>query len=291
LPRATRSRSWPTLPSSRFCIRWARGRRRLSSKQREAWRSSGPLTGTVGLRGKSGPNVFWVRANYAQEIDKLVATAAVLGITRIGMVHPNDPFGLPLLAAFKAATARHRLTPAVIATTPNTTSPDVEPAAREIARNAPQVVIMALAGTAPSFVKALRSAGAASSIYGLSIGASASNLTALASISRGMGFSIVVPSPFSTKFEAVRRYQVDMVASGRTEFSLPSLEGYINAKVLAEGLRRAGPTANRDSVLKALAGLDAFDVGGVRVSYTGGRREGGNFVDVAAVGADGRLMV
>ncbi len=166
----------------------------------------GPLTGTVGLRGKSGPNVFWVRANYAQEIDKLVATAAVLGITRIGMVHPNDPFGLPLLAAFKAATARHQWTPAVIATTPNTTSPEVEPAALEIARNAPQVVIMALAGTAPSFVKALRSTGAASSIYGLSIGASAANLNLLASFSRGMGFSIVVPSPFSTKFEVVRRY-------------------------------------------------------------------------------------
>lgn len=251
----------------------------------------GPLTGTVGLRSKSGPNVFWVRANYAQEIDKLVATAAVLGITRIGMVHPNDPFGLPLLAAFKAATTRHQLTPAVIATTPNTISPEVEPAAREIARNAPQVVIMALAGTAPSFVKALRSAGAASSIYGLSIGASAANLASLASFSRGMGFSIVVPSPFSTKFEVVRRYQVDMAASGRTEFSLPSLEGYINAKVLAEGLRRAGAAPSRDSVMKALAGLDAFDAGGVRVSYAGGRREGGAFVDVAAVGADGRLLV
>lgn len=251
----------------------------------------GPLTGTVGLRGKSGPNVFWVRANYAQEIEKLVATATVLGMTRIGIVHPNDPFGLPLLAAFKAAIARHQLTPAVIATTPNTISPDVEPAALEIARSAPQVVIMALAGTAPSFVKALRSAGAASSVYGLSIGASAANLTSLASFSRGMGFSIVVPSPFSTKFEVVRRYQVDMVASGQTEFSLPSLEGYLNAKVLAEGLRRAGPMTNRDSVLKALAGLEAFDLGGVRVSYAGGRREGGAFVDVAAVGTGGRLLV
>ncbi len=82
-----------------------------------------------------------------------------------------------------------------------------------------------------------------------------------------------------------------MVASGRAEFSLPSLEGYINAKVLAEGLRRVGPTANRESVLKALAGLESFDAGGVRVSYAGGRREGGAFVDVAAVGANGRLMV
>jgi branched-chain amino acid transport system substrate-binding protein len=58
-------------------------------------------------------------------------------------------------------------------------------------------------------------------------------------LAKGLGFVIVVPSPYSTKFEIVRRYQADMLASGVKEFSLPSLEGYIDAAVLAEGMRRA----------------------------------------------------
>lgn len=250
----------------------------------------GPNTGTVGLRKKGAANVFWVRANYDQEVEKLVATATTVGVTRIGLVHPNDPLGQSLLAAFKAATAKFKIEPAIIATTPNTISPEVEPAASAIAKAAPQVVIMGLAGTAPAFVKALRAAGGTSTIYGLSIGASASNIHTLGDASRGLGFSIVVPSPFASKHEIVRRYQADMQASGSNEYSLPSLEGYINARVLAEGLRRAGATPTRASLLAALEGIELLDLGGLRIGYGKSRREGSTFVDVAVVGANERLM-
>ena len=50
----------------------------------------GPNTGTVSLRKKAAPNTFWVRANYDQELDRLIATAAVLGQTRIGIVYSED---------------------------------------------------------------------------------------------------------------------------------------------------------------------------------------------------------
>ena len=76
----------------------------------------GPITGTVSLRKKTAPNTFWVRVNYDQEVEKLVTTAAVLGQSRIGLVHSNDPLGQSVLAAFKAALAKAKLEPAVIAT-------------------------------------------------------------------------------------------------------------------------------------------------------------------------------
>ena len=250
----------------------------------------GPNTGTVALRKKGAANVFWVRANYDQEVEKLVSTAATLGIKNIGLVHPNDPLGQSLLAAFGAAMSKFQLQPGVIATTPNTTSLDVDAAAKAIAKTPPQVVIMGLAGTAPAFVRALRGAGCTSSIYGLSIGASATNIKALGEASRGLGFSIVVPSPFASKHELVRRYQADMQAFGSTDFSLPGLEGYLNARVLTEGLRRAGGAPTRESVMAALESLDSLDVGGVRIAYGKERREGSNFVDVAAVGVGGRLI-
>ncbi|MGJ7605049.1 ABC transporter substrate-binding protein [Variovorax sp. LT1R20] len=248
----------------------------------------GPITGTVALRKKTAPNTFWVRVNYDQEVEKLVTTAAVLGQTRIGLVHSNDPLGQSVLAAFKAALAKAKLEPAVIATTPNTTSMEVGPAAEAIAKAKPQVIIIGLAGTAPVFMKALRDAGGNSSAYGLSITASA--LAAMGDLARGLGFVIVVPSPYSTKFEIVRRYQADMVANGTKDFSLTSLEGYINAAVLAEGLRRAGGSPTRASVMAGMASIENFDLGGLKINYGRTNREGGHFVDVAVIGSRGQML-
>jgi len=248
----------------------------------------GPNTGTMALRKKAAANTFWVRANYDQEIDRLIATAAVLGQSRIGIVYSNDPLGLSLLAGFKAALARAKLEPAVMASTPGTTSMEVEPAAAKVAEAAPQIVIIGLAGTAPAFVRALRKAGGKSSAYGLSI--TAGSLAAMGDLAHGLGFAIVVPSPFATKFEIVRRYQADMLASGSREFSLPSLEGYMDACVLAEGLRRAGPSPTRAGVIAALEHIEGYDLGGVKINFGRGNREGNQFVDVAVISSNGRLI-
>lgn len=140
-------------------------------------------------------------------------------------MHPKDPLGLSLLAGFEAAMARHNLKPAVIATTPNTTSTEVEAAAAEMAKAAPQLVIMGLGATMPHFVKAARKAGVTSTMYGLSIAPNAPNIKALGELTRGLAFSIVVPTPFTPKHEIVRRYRADMEAIGNTEYSLVSLEG------------------------------------------------------------------
>jgi ABC-type branched-subunit amino acid transport system substrate-binding protein len=248
----------------------------------------GPNTGTVSLRKKAAPNTFWVRANYDQEIDKLIATAAVLGQSRIGIVYSNDPLGQSLLAGFKASLAKVKLEPTVIASTPSTTSMEVEPAAQKIAEAKPQIVIIGLAGTAPAFVRAFRAAGGKSSAYGLSI--TAGSLGAMGDLAHGLGFAIVVPSPFATKFEIVRRYQADMLASGAKDFSLPSLEGYMDAYVLAEGLRRAGPAPTRAAVMQGLERIEAFDMGGVKINFGRSNREGNQFVDVAVISANGRLI-
>ncbi len=250
----------------------------------------GPNTGTAGLRKSSPPNLFWVRASYDQEVDRLIRTAVTLGTNQIGIVHPKDPLGQSVLAAFMKSMEAAKLQPSVVATTPGTTSPEVQPAVEAIVKARPQMVVMVMAGVVPAFVKALRDAGGTSSVYGLSIGASAANLAALGSMGRGIGFAITVPPPNAPKYEIVRRYQADMRASGSEEFSLPTLEGYINARVMAEGLRRAGAGATRDSLIAALEKIEMLDLGGFRVSYGAGNRLGSSFVDVAVVGDGGRLI-
>ena len=248
----------------------------------------GPNTGTVALRKKPSPNAFWVRANYDQEIERLVAQAASVGQTRIGLVHPKDPLGQSLLAGFTAAMARHKIEPVVIATTPGTTSMEVDPAAKEIAKAAPQIVIVGLAGTAAAFIKALRAAGGNWTIYGISV--SAGSIFGMGDEARGVGFSIAVPSPFSARYEIVRRYQADMLAAGHKTFSLPSMEGYVDACVLAEGIRRAGSSLNRASLIAGLERIEGWDAGGMRFNFSRGNHEGSTFVDVAIIGSGGRLL-
>jgi len=248
----------------------------------------GPNTGTVALRKKPVQNTFWVRANYDQEVDKLVQTAAVLGITRIGIVYSNDGLGQSVLAAYTAALKKANLEPAVLATTPSTVSMEVGAAAEAIAKAKPQVVIAGLAGTAPAFIKALRKAGGKSTVYGLSI--TASSLPSLGEDARGVGFAIIVPSPVATRYEIVRRYQADMIASGFNDFSLVSLEGYMDACVLAEGMRRAGPGATRAALMAALDHIESWDMGGVKINFGRGNHEGSQFVDVAVIGENGRLL-
>jgi branched-chain amino acid transport system substrate-binding protein len=251
----------------------------------------GPSSGTPSLRKKDAPHAFFVRVNYDQELDKLVATANSLGITRIGLVHSKDALGEAVLAGFSAAMAKHGLQTVTIATTPNTTSLDVDPAARQIAKADLQVVVMGLAGTAPAFVQALRKAGGSCTVYGLSIAASPSNIKQLGDLARGLGFAIAVPSPFASKYAVVRSYRKDMLASGHQEYSLIGLEGWINARVMAEGLRRAGSNITRQTLLEAIARIDTLDLGGLRISYANNTREGGNFVDVAVVGTGGQMLI
>lgn len=250
----------------------------------------GPNTGTAGLRKTSPPNLFWIRASYDVEVEKLIRTAVTLGMNKIGIIYPKDPLGASVLAAFQKSMADAKLEPVVMATTPGTASIEVEPAAQAIAKAQPQMVIMVLGGIAPLFMKALRAAGGTSTVYGLSISASPSNITAMGDTGRGMGFALVVPSPLSSKNELVRRYQLDMIASGWTDYSTPTLEGYVNARVLAEGLRRAGTNVTRASLIAALDGITGFDMGGMTVSFGSGNRIGGSFVDVGVIGAGGKIL-
>ncbi len=248
----------------------------------------GPVTGTSGLRKTSPPNVFWIRASYDAEVQKLIRTAVALGMNKIGIVHPKDPLGLSVLTAFQKSMADVKLEPVVVATTPGTASTEVEPAAQVIAKAQPQMVVMVLGSIAPLFMKALRAAGGTSTVYGLSI--SATNIAAMGDVGRGLGLALVVPSPFSTKNELVRRYQVDMAASGWTDYSATTIEGYVNARVLAEGLRRAGSKVTRASLIAALDEITGFDLGGMTISFGKGNRVGGNFVDVGVLGAGGRIL-
>lgn len=250
----------------------------------------GPNTGATALHKRGAGNVFWVRTNYDVEVERLVRFADTLGLRQMALVYPNDPFGLSVLDGFNSALERRNIKAVGVASTPGTASLDVQAAAKHLAGLPAQVLIMSLVGTLPAFHSAYREAGGTAIAFGLSVGGSATNLASMRNTAARPIFSVVLPAPNAERFDLARRYRADMRASGFEGESLVSLEGYTDALVLAEGLRRAGPKVDRDSLTAGLETMTDYDLGGLRMRFGKGQREGNTYTDVVMVGSDGRLM-
>jgi ABC-type branched-subunit amino acid transport system substrate-binding protein len=67
------------------------------------------------------------------------------------------------------------------------------------------------------------------------------------------------------------------------------LEGFAAAKVLVEGLRRAGPKPTREKIQSALESIQQLDLGGLFVSYGENDHTGLDFADLSIIGADGKF--
>ena len=105
---------------------------------------------------------------------------------------------------------------------------------------------------------------------------------------RGVAISQVVPFPWNTGSPVVKEYQKALAAeTGKENYSFTSLEGFIAAKVLVEGIRRAGRDLTREKLVTALETLNDYDVGGFTVTYSGNDHSGSRFVELTAIGRDG----
>ena len=78
-------------------------------------------------------------------------------------------------------------------------------------------------------------------------------------------------------------------AQGLGDISPAMLEGFAAAKVLVEGLTRAGPKPSREKTQAALEGLRKFDLGGLEVSYSPEDHTGLGFADLSIIGTDGKF--
>ena len=67
-----------------------------------------------------------------------------------------------------------------------------------------------------------------------------------------------------------------------------SMEGYLAAKVFAEGVRRAGGKPSRDALITALESIDE-DFGGYRVSFGPNRHVASSFVELSMLTGDGKV--
>ena len=250
----------------------------------------GPSTGAQSMYSPAKRYLFPVRPSYHTETTKIIEQLTAMSLSRIAILHADDSFGKDGLAGYEAAMRARNLTPTAIASYPRGTV-KVEGSVAAIARSQPQAVVMVCAANAgTAFIKQMRKLGANPQFVLLSNVSSQAFIQELGADGRGVAVSQVGPYPYSVDTPLVKEYQAAMKGQNSTAYSYSSLEGYIAAKVMVEGLRRAGPVPTREKLVAALESLANHDLGGVNVQYSPTDRTGTTFVELSIIGRNGRFV-
>ena len=88
----------------------------------------------------------------------------------------------------------------------------------------------------------------------------------------------------------MKEYQEIMTKAGNTDFNFSSLEGLIVAKVMVEGLKRAGKDLTREKLIEALEGMNNVDLGEFVVSFSPTNHSGSKYVNLTMIGRGGKFL-
>lgn len=249
-----------------------------------------PSTGAMLLHDPVRPLVFNVRAKYQTEVEKAIDHLNTVGINRIALIHVNDSFGRDGLEGFTRKMKALNLEPAGIVVYERTLTEMSKPAA-ELAKADPQAVLLIASGkNAADLVVRMRAAGSTAQFVAISNNSARSFIKDLGASARGVMVTQVFPNPFSSSTPIAREMRKLAAGSKEVVLSQAAMEGFAAAKVLVEGLRRAGKALNRTSLVTALEGIRNFDLGGVVVSYGPQDRTGAEFVEMSIIDGRGEFM-
>ncbi len=248
------------------------------------------FSGAQSLREPFNRYLFHVRASYADETDAIFKQLSNMGLNRIGVFYQNDGYGKEGRAAAEESAKKYKLAISTVgAVEPN--SSDVINAVAAIARIQPQVVVMYASYKASAeFVRGMRAAQYAQ-FMNLSIVGATALAKELGNDARGIGVSQVVPFPWNLGIPIVKEYQTVMTAqTGKSDYSFLTLESYLSARILVEGLRRAGRDLTREKLIAALETMHDEDFGGFRVSFSPTDHAASKFVELTVIGKDGQIL-
>ncbi len=249
----------------------------------------GPVTGSDLMRVPLNRYVFNTRAGFVDEATRIVEQLTSVGIRNIAVFYQSDAYGLDGVEA--VGNALDKLGLRIVARgSIDRTSSDAQSAVFLIDRAKPEAVILFCGSKqAVSFIRAMHAQGSTAQFYNTSLVGSTALVQELGNMSRGLIVSQVTPHPWSATTTLVREYQRLLAATGKQP-SYGSLEGYITARTLVEGLRRAGRNLTRESLVAALENMGNVDLGGINIKFSPANHNGSTYVDLTIVGVEGRFL-
>ena len=250
----------------------------------------GPVTGASSLR-KGARSVFHVRASYTAEVHRLMQRLVEMNLKSIGVVHLDNPYGREMLEDAIHELDKNGIT-LVVQAALATDSSNLSAVLAQVTAARPAAVLLATAGSASvGLVRGLKKNLPGTLMTGISSTLMGDAPKQLGDVASGIALSLIVPNPFNTKTGVVRDYQAAMRAVGQQDFSPGSLDAYINMRVLAEGLDRAGRDPTQDKLRNGLASIRKWNLGDFVVDYSGQPPHvGSRFIDLGVLGSTGRFI-
>lgn len=254
-----------------------------------------PLVGTISgadsLRSPVNRYMFHVRASYADETEAITNQLVSLGLKNIAVFYQNDGFGKSGLEGVVTTLKKHGLAPSALGTVERN-STDVSAAVQAIARVRPQAVIMvSLYKPTAEFVRRMKNAGSHPQYATLSPVGADLLVAELGNDARGIGVSQVMPYPWNDTVPVVKEYKRMLAQQDKAPvLSYYGIEGFITAKTMVEAIRRAGRDLTREKLVAALEGMQGYDAGGYKLSYSAASHNGSRFVDLTVIGSQGKVL-
>jgi ABC-type branched-subunit amino acid transport system substrate-binding protein len=234
------------------------------------------------------PNVFVTKATHHDEVDTLFTILTTTGVSNVGIVYQDDPFGMDVVVGAEKAAAKTGVRIVVKASYPRNTT-DVKAAVEQVIKADPPLIYLVTITTATiEFIKQYRAAGGSAQLYGLSVNDGGAIVDKIGiKLAQGFAYGTVVPPATARNFAVVREYLELASKANNPELGGRSLEGYISAKVLVHALRKVkNPTPA--ALIQALSAISGLDLGNYMIDFNDKGHTGSRFVDFAILDSRGR---
>ncbi len=224
-----------------------------------------------------------VRASYFDEtreqVDGLWKT---LDYKRIGVIYPDDAFGAAVLEGVKTALKAHGAEPAAIASYQRQTSQVGSAIDTVRAANPEAVVVVGPANTVAPILKQSHAKNWKPLFVTVSFVGTDELISEAGQDAEGVVITQVVPPYYMTEQKSVALYRRELGKYFPSEQpNFVSLEGFVDAMVMVEGLKRAGKDLTREGLIRAIESIHDHDLGlgpQLMLNYSAKEHKGFNHV-------------
>jgi branched-chain amino acid transport system substrate-binding protein len=204
-----------------------------------------------------------VRASYFDEtraqVDGLWKT---LGFKKIGVIYPEDAFGTAVLEGVKAALKQQGAEPVSVASYQRQTAQVGGAIDTVRGTNPDAVVVVGPANTVAPILKQSHAKGWKPLFLTVSFVGTDELISEAGQDAEGVVITQVVPPYYMTEQKSVALYRRSLNKYFPSEQpNFVSLEGFVDAMVLVEGLKRAGKDLTREGLIRAIESIHDHDLG------------------------------
>ncbi len=251
-----------------------------------------PFTGAMSLREPFNKLAFHLRASYDDETAAIINQLNTLGLKNVAVFHQNDAYGKAGLDGAIKALTKLGSKPTAVATVERN-SVDVAAAVKALVPSKPDAIIQVSAyKSCAAFIREARKAGFGGQFYNVSFVGTRALSDELGKEGAGVVITQVVPSPYNAAVPITREFQAAAAAHGKNvNVNYSSFEGYLAARMFADGLARAGNRVSREGLISGLEAIGKADYGGFQLNLSSRDHVASNFVEKSMLAGDGRVRV